>query len=183
MFLSDVTIKQLIKTNKIIIKPEVRESDIRPAGVRVHLDKEVIRYQPGQLVDPVGQSENLIYEKIDITNSPYILEPGEFILGSTIESFKMPRDMLGFLDGRSTIARLGITIHITATVTDSLYEDERTITLEIQNAGNLRVALSYEMPIGSMLFTMLDQAVEQGTKSQYRNQKGVVAANLGDQYS
>lgn len=183
MFLSDLTIKSLIKSKQILIKPDVRDSDIRPAGVRVHLDKEIIKYKPGQLINPIQPEKDIIYTKINIENDPYVLEPGEFILGSTIESFKMPRDMLGFLDGRSTIARLGITIHITATVTDSLYEDERTITLEIQNAGNLRVVLSYQMAIGSMLFTMLDRPVEQNTKSQYKNQKGVVAPNLGDQYS
>ena len=181
MFLSDITIQGLLDTNTVIVNPKVKEADIRPAGVRVHLDRELIKYQDNQLVDPVNQDKELVYRKINIENTPYILEPGEFVLGSTIESFKMPRDMLGLIDGRSTIARLGVTIHITATVTDSLYDDERTITLEIQNAGNLRIALSYQMPIGSMLFVMMDKPVKQSAKQKYKNQKGVVAPNLGEQ--
>ncbi|MBT4963241.1 MAG: dCTP deaminase [Francisellaceae bacterium] len=182
MFLCDVTIKELLRSKKLLVKPEVKEKNIRPAGIRVHLDKELIQYKTGQLIDPM-QPDEILYKKISMEKQPFILEPGAFILGATIESFKMPRDMLGVLDGRSTIARLGVTIHITATITDSLYEDERTITLEIKNAGNLRIALSFGMPIGSMLFAMLDHPVEQSTQNQYKNQKGVVAANLGEQFS
>jgi dCTP deaminase len=176
MFLSDIKIKDLLETGELSITPTPAEKDIRPNAVRVHLCHTLIKYD-NQTVDPTKDAE-IKHSTIDLTHQPYTLKPGEFILGSTIESIKTPRNICGFLDGRSTLARLGLNIHITAAFTDGLYEDPRTITLEIQNAGNMHLVLSHNMSIGSLLFAELDQAVGQSAKGRYKGQKGATVANL-----
>lgn len=163
------------------MSPQPAEKDIRPNAIRVHLCHTLIKYED-QTIDPTKDID-IKHTTIDLTHKPYVLKPNEFILGSTIESIKTPRNICGFLDGRSTLARLGLNIHITAAVTDGLYEDARTITLEIQNASNMHLVLSHKMPIGSLLFAELDQPVAQSTQGQYKGQKGTTVANLKDQFS
>ena len=179
MFLSDIKIKDLLEKGELSITPKPAEKDIRPNAIRVHLCHTLIKYED-QTVDPTKDPE-IQYSTINLTHQSYTLKPGEFILGSTIESIKTPRDICGVLDGRSTLARLGLNIHITAAVTDGLYEDARTITLEIQNAGNMHLVLSHKMPIGSLLFAKLDQPVGQNTQDRYKDQKGATVANLKGQ--
>lgn len=181
MFLSHKKISGLIKEEKIQISPQVLESNIRPNSIRVHLDHTLIRYAD-QTVDPTKKID-LQYETIDIGEKPFVLKPGCFVLGSTIEVIKTPPEIVGFLDGRSTLARLGLTVHITAAITDSLYDDARSITLEIFNAGNLNIVLSHKMAIGALLFAELDQPVTQSVQGQYKGQHGVHISNLKDQFS
>lgn len=167
------------------MNPRPKDSDIRPQAVRVHLGPSLIKYHD-QLVDPMNPDageKDLLHDEIDLEKEPYILKPGEFVLGSTIEEIKTPRNICGFLDGRSTLARLGITIHISAAVTDGLYDDARTITLEIHNASNMHLKLSHTMPIGSLLFSLLDQDVAQDVQSQYKGQNGATIANLKGQFA
>ena len=179
MFLSDIKIRDLLEKGDLFITPKPAEKDIRPNAIRVHLCHTLIKYDD-QTVDP-GKDIEIKHSTIDLTRQPYTLKPGEFILGSTIESIKTPRNLCGFLDGRSTLARLGLNIHITAAVTDGLYEDARTITLEIQNAGNMHLVLSHKTAIGSLLFAEPDRPVGQSTHGRYKGQKGATVANLKDQ--
>ncbi len=182
MFLSDTSIKKFVDSSELLVVPPLEESNIRPCGIRVHLGEKLLSYEDGQEIDPMSDQE-IKYKEIDLKEDSFVLHPGVFVLGSTKEAFKTPRNMVGFLDGRSTLARMGLTIHITAAVTDGLYEEPRTITLEMHNASNLNIILSRNMPIGSMLFFLLDQEVAQGVQEQYRCQSGVTPANLEGQFS
>lgn len=181
MFLSDTAIKKLLKEGSLTISPYPNEKDIRPHSVRVHLGAKLIQYDD-QVVDPTQEIE-LSYKEIDLSNEPFILKPNAFVLGSTVESVRTPRHIFGFLDGRSTLARLGLTIHITAAVTDSLYDDARVITLEIHNASNMSIVLSHKMAIGALLFAELDQPVAQDAQKQYKGQQGPLPSNLKNQFS
>ena len=182
MFLSDISIKKIINDRKLLIVPPLEDKNIRPCGIRVHLGEKLLAYEDYQTIAPMKNPE-IKYKEIDLTKDSFVLAPGAFVLGSTREAFKTPRNMAGFLDGRSTLARLGLTIHITAAITDGLYEEPRSITLEIHNVSNLNIVLSNNMPIGSMLFFLLDQEVSQGVQEQYRHQSGVTPPNLEVQLS
>ena len=180
MFLSDTTLRALMEDGSLQITPPVEDKNIRPQGIRLHLDHTLIHYAP-QRVDPTKDMD-LRYETIDIAKEPFILKPQGFVLGSTREMIKTPRHIFALLDGRSTLARLGLTVHITAAVADGLYEEPRAITLEIFNASNMEIVLSHKMAIGALLFAELDQPVQQEAQSQYRHQKGAQPANLKDQF-
>ena len=99
MFLSDTTIQELIDQEEIVISPPVEQKNLRPTGVRIHLSRKLITYEAGQTVDPMEPGE-LKYQEINLQEEQYILKPGSFVLGSTRESFKTPRNLSGFLDGR-----------------------------------------------------------------------------------
>lgn len=114
MILSDKTIAEYVKNGKIKILPDFDLSNIRPVGIRLHLGRKVLVPMAGQTID-LGGTDNAEYEKIEMTDEGYILKSGDFILASTYEKFQVPRDIVCQIDGRSTVARLGlsITLHFT----------------------------------------------------------------------
>lgn len=176
MYLADVTIKKYLQDGLIEITPTVKDEDVRPVGIRIHLAKKILVPKPGH-VDLASPSD-LEYETVDIEKDEFILEPNGFILASTIEKIKTAPNIIAFLDGRSTIARLGVTIHITAGVIDGNHDDARTITLEIKNLGVHSIHFHENDSIGQLIFAMLSDNIQQQSQSQYVGQDGVLPPNL-----
>lgn len=178
MFLSHQSIEQYIDEGKIIIKPEFDKKNIRPVGVRVHLAKEILVSQPNQTVE-IDKPQDLKYKEIDLTREEFYLEPGQFILGATFELIQVPSNLLVILDGRSTVARLGLTTHITASIIDGAFESPHAIVLEIKNVGNFRIRLKFKDPIAMILFAELKEPVIQKIQTQYgEKQTKVTPPNL-----
>ena len=147
--------------NLILIK-----KNIRPVGVRIHLAKHLLLPEPDQIVSlTVGQ--DLKYREIDLTKENFVLEPEQFVLGASYEAIQTPPDVLAILDGRSTVARLGLTTHITASVIDGTFETPHVAVLEIKNVGNFRIKLNFKDPIAMMLFAELKDPVTQKIQTQY----------------
>ena len=176
MYLADVTIKKYLHEGKIEISPKIKDEDIRPIGIRLHLAKKILIPTPGHvdLLQPV----DLNYSEVNLEEEDFVLEPNGFILGSTVEKIRMAPDIMGFLDGRSTIARLGLTVHVTAGVIDGKHDVAGTITLEIKNLGVHSVRLRENDAIGQLIFATLGEDIQQQSQSQYIGQDGVVAPNL-----
>lgn len=174
MFLSHQSIENSINNGQIKIGPEFDKKNIRPAGVRLHLGKILLIPEPGQIVD-LTEAQELRYKEINIASEEFYLEPGQFVLGSTFETFQTAPNILTILDGRSTVARLGITTHITASIIDGTFEVPHAATLEIKNVGNFKVRLKFKDPIAMMLFAELKDPVTQRLQSQYLNGADKVA--------
>lgn len=181
MFLSDTTIKELVDKNIIKVIPKINKKDIRPTGIRLHLGREILMYKDGQTIDP-QISKSVKYDTFNLQKEPFILKPGQFVIGYTHEKINTPRNIIGFLDGRSTIARLGLTTHITAAIIDGVYGEYQAIALEIKNVGNLSIKLSHKMAIGLLLFAAVDREIAQDTQKQYKNQVGLTPPNLDGQF-
>ena len=177
MILSDKIINEYINTGKIIIFPEFDEKNIRPAGIRLHLGLGILIPQANQTVD-IGSSDDAIFDEKVIGNDGYILKPGEFILGSTYESFQVPRDIVCHIESRSTVARLGIAIHCTSSIIDGNYEEPRTVVLEIKNQGPFSLVLKYKMALAMLFFSELTTDIKQSVQKQYKGQNGTVPPNL-----
>lgn len=178
MFLSHQTIEKYLDEGKIIIKPEFNKKNIRPVGVRIHLAKDILVPLPGQTVDITG-GQDLKYREVDLTKEEFVLEPGGFVLGGTYEAIQTPKNVLAFLDGRSTVARLGLTTHITASVIDGTFEEPHVAVLEMKNVGSFNIKLKYKDPIAMMLFAELKEDVVQKIQSQYgAGQSKVTPPNL-----
>src|SRR3989344_3196518 len=143
MFLTHHSIEEYIDKKEIIIKPEFDKKDIRPVGIRIHLAKNVLIPEPNQSVD-FSKPEDLKYKEVDLTKEEFYLSPGDFILGATHEAIQTPKNILAILDGRSTIARLGITTHITASIADGTFEAPHVVVLEMKNVGNFKIRLRYK---------------------------------------
>lgn len=181
MILSDTTIVKMIKKGEILIQPDFNLDNVRPTGVRVHLGDEILLPNPRQIIDLEGKSEVKYRRNTIDPLKGYQLKPGAFILGTTLENFLVPRDIVCHIDGRSTPARLGLTIHCTSSIVDGNYEEARAVTLEIKNNGPFTIVLKPKNAIGMLTFTKLSEPIKQKTQKQYAGQKGVVPPNLKNQ--
>lgn len=146
-------------------------------GIRVHLNDKILIPKPGQTVDLQNPKE-LEYDEHHLKDDSYTIKPGEFLLASTFEKVKMDDSLVGFIDGRSTIARIGLTVHLSSTTIDGNHDETRAITLEMKNEGNFSIIIRYQDPVGMLTFAETKEGVEQRPQSQYRNQEGVLAPNM-----
>lgn len=177
MILSDVTINELVKSGDIVILPEFNLKDIRPAGIRLHLGKEMLIPEPDQTVDLVG-TEDVKYKKITLSDAGYIVRPGEFILGTTHEKIQVPRDIVCHLDGRSTVARLGLMVHCTSQTIDGNFDEPRTVVFEMKNLGPTNLILKPKLALAMLTFTKLSKPIKQESQLQYKGQGNVTVPNL-----
>ena len=169
MFLSDKTIKEYIQSGKIKVIGDV---EIESTGVSLHLGNELLLPRPYQVVDSKNPQE-IEYLKYNLTQAPYVLKPNDFVLGCTKEIVKTDRDILTMIDGRSTYARIGMSIHLSAMFLDGLPFSEESSVLEIKNYGFFNILLHPGEKLGTYLFSMLSAPIEGKKNSLYQNQNGV----------
>lgn len=174
MILSDRTIKEYITAGKINILPAFNPSDLRPTGIRLHLASDLLIPAPFQTVDLASAGE-LHFEHC---STPYTMKPGEFLLASTVERIQVPRNIICHLDGRSTIARLGLSVHSTSHTIDGNYESPQTIVLELINNGPFNIILQANTPIAQLSFSFLSSDIEQSPQRQYAGQQATTPPNL-----
>ena len=176
MILSDRDIKAEIAAGRIGIDP-FDESDVQPSSVDLHVDRffrtfHNARYPFIDVKKPMDELTELVDMKED---EPFILHPGEFVLGSTMEYVKLPHDLVARLEGKSSLGRLGLLIHSTAGYVDPGFEGH--LTLELSNVANLPITIYPNMKIGQISFFRLSSEAENpygSTKvgSKYQGQRG-----------
>jgi dCTP deaminase len=174
MVLSDRTIKAEIEAGRIVVDP-FDEAMVQPSSVDVRVDRRfrVFRNARYPYID-VRQPMEELTEALEITDDePFILHPGEFVLGQTLERVRLPDDVVARLEGKSSLGRLGLLIHSTAGFVDPGFEGN--LTLELSNVANLPVTIYYAMPIGQISFVRVDAPVERPygadeTGSKYQGQ-------------
>jgi dCTP deaminase len=176
MILSDRTIREELAAGRIEIDP-LDETCIQPSSVDLHLDRyfRVFLNHTYRVIDVKDDQEDLTeLIKID-EDATFILHPGEFVLGSTAERVKLPHDLVGRLEGKSSLGRLGLLIHSTAGFVDAGWDGH--LTLELSNVANLPITLYPGMKIGQMSFLMMTTPADTpyGSKavgSKYQGQRG-----------
>ncbi|MCH8088743.1 MAG: dCTP deaminase [Chloroflexi bacterium] len=159
MVLSDKTIKEEIARKRIIIDPlDVR--DIQPASVDVHLDNKILVFRNSRkpYIDIRQDTTDLTELQIIEDDQPFILHPGEFVLASTLENIQVPDDIVGRLEGKSSLGRIGLLIHSTAGYVDPGWKGH--LTLELSNVANLPITLYFGMKIGQISFLQLTTEAE-----------------------
>jgi dCTP deaminase len=160
MVLSDRTIKEEISRGRIVIEP-LDLSCIQPASIDVHLDKKLRVFRTWRHPYYIDVKQNLddLTELIEIDKEkPFFLQPGEFVLGSTQECITLPDDIVGRLEGKSSLGRIGLLIHSTAGYVDPGWHGH--LTLELSNVAKLPMTLYYGMKIGQVSFIRLTSAAE-----------------------
>lgn len=154
MILSDRDIRARLALGDLQIQPLAnRELQLQPASVDLRLGREFLVYRPAQVtvLDP-GDPESIAasMERVEIPpERAFVLHPGEFALGTTVERVKMPRDLVGVVDGRSSIGRLAVVVHATAGFIDPGFEGQ--ITLELSNIGSIAVKLYPGMRVAQIV--------------------------------
>jgi dCTP deaminase len=172
--LSDTTIRAEIDAGRIVIDPYDEEL-VQPSSVDVRVDNRFrvfqnSRYPYIDVRQPMEDLTELVEAQGD---EPFILHPGEFVLGQTLERVTLPNDLVARLEGKSSLGRLGLLIHSTAGFVDSGFSGN--LTLELSNVANLPITIYPGMPIGQMSFMRMDAPVErpygsQETGSKYQGQ-------------
>jgi len=166
MILSDRDIKREIKEGGIFIAP-FNEACVQPASIDLHLGRHFLVFNTSEnfVIDVKEPTDNLMRELSIDGDTPFILHPKEFALGMIAEEIGVSNKIVGRLEGKSSLGRLGLVIHTTAGYLDP--GNRLKMTLELFNAGTLPIKLYTNMPIGQMAFEYLASPCEKpyGTDS------------------
>jgi dCTP deaminase len=176
MLLSDRDIRAEIEGGRMSVEPW--EPDlVQPSSVDVRLDRffRVFNNSRYTHIDPALQQDELTTLVEPDAEDPFVLHPGEFVLGSTLEVVTLPDDLAGRLEGKSSLGRLGLLTHSTAGFIDPGFTGH--ITLELSNVANLPIMLWPGMKIGQLCLFRLSSPAEHpyGSAvygSRYQGQRG-----------
>src|SRR5574340_527321 len=174
MVLSDRSIREELAARRIVVDP-CDPSDIQPSSIDLHLGSsfQVFRNSRYPYIDPAVEQLGLMEMVQATTGEPFVLHPGEFVLGATTERVSLPNDIVARLEGKSSLGRLGLLIHSTAGYVDPGWDG--TLTLELSNVANLPIVLTPGMPIGQISFMQMTTPVDRpygspGLGSKYQGQ-------------
>ena len=154
LVLSDRSIREHIQTRRIIVEP-LNDRDIQPASIDLHLGQRVLVFRNSRrpYIDLRHEMPDLT-EPVEIPeDEPFILHPGEFVLGSTKEWIELPDNLVARLEGKSSLGRIGLLIHSTAGYIDPGWKGN--LTLELSNVARLPITLYDGMRIGQISFLEL----------------------------
>lgn len=187
MILSDRNIADALDEGDLKIEPIGDFSQqLQPATFDVRLGNEFMVFDHANLTsidlnDPRDIAQYTTEIQIE-EDDEFVLHPGDFALGTTMEWVEIPDDLIALAQGRSSIGRLAVIIHATAGVIDPGYHGQ--ITLELSNLGDVPVSLNPGMRIAQLLFLQLLDPAERpyGVErdSKYQNQSGPVASRVND---
>ncbi|AHG73054.1 Deoxycytidine triphosphate deaminase [Mannheimia sp. USDA-ARS-USMARC-1261] len=190
MRLCDTDIKRYLDEGIISIKPRPSDDKISGATADVRLGNSfrVFREHNTPYIDLSGPREEVTAQLNKVMSDEIIigddeaffLHPGDLALATTLESVSLPANIVGWLDGRSSLARLGLMVHVTAHRIDPGWEGK--IVLEFFNAGKLPLALRPNMAIGALSFEILsgDAAKPYNARedAKYKNQQSAISSRI-----
>lgn len=171
MILSDKTIQSLLISKQLQIEPLEKEQ-IQPASVDIRLGDTFSKID-SEFHPVVKMDSELTYQTVQAES--YILEPGHFVLATTLEYFTLPNNVTAFVEGRSSIGRLGLFIQNAGWV-DPGFEGE--ITLELFNASNCPIELTTGRRVGQLVFAQLDRDAENPYRGKYQGQRGATGSRI-----
>ena len=157
--LSDGTIRRLVDEGRIVIDPWDPEM-VQPASVDVRLGRSfrVFHNHRIQVIDLADPPSGLTEQVQVADGEPFVIHPGEFVLGRTQEIVEMPTDIVSRLEGKSSLGRLGLIVHATAGFIDPGFKG--SVTLEITNFNSVPIVLRPGLPIAQLSFMALDRDAE-----------------------
>ncbi len=159
MVLSDRTIREELARGRIVIRP-LDPKRVQPASVDLCLDRQILVFRNSRkpFID-IRQPVDDLMEAVETSEAhPFILHPGEFVLGSTLEHIEVPDDLVGRLEGKSSLGRIGLLIHSTAGYVDPGWKGH--LTLELSNVARLPITLYYGMAVAQISFLRLTAPAE-----------------------
>ena len=154
MILSDRSIREEMERGRIVVDP-LGPNAVQPASVDIRLDSEILVFRNSWRthIDVMKPADDVV-ERVTIPEGqPFLLHPGQFALGSTLETVTIPDDIVARIEGKSSLARYGLLIHSTAGFVDPGWTGK--LTLEFSNVGILGITLHQCMKIGHISFTRL----------------------------
>lgn len=176
MILSDRTLREQISAGRILIEP-FDDDLVQPSSIDVRISNlfRVFRNHTAGVIDVKTDTSDMT-EMVEIpADGVFMLHPGEFVLGSTMERIAVPEDLVARIEGKSSLGRLGLLIHSTAGFIDAGFDGH--VTLELANVASLPITLYPGMKIGQVSFmqmtTPADRPYGSGARgSKYQGQRG-----------
>jgi len=186
MILSDKTLKREIENGNLVITP-FDASCVQPASIDLRLSNEfrVFKHTNHALID-IKENFGEYTELLRVEEGEkFVLHPGEFVLGSTVEWVEVPQSLVGRIEGKSSLGRLGVIVHATAGFVDPGFKGK--LTLEISNVGKIPIGLYPGMKIAQFSVIQLTEPAETayGDKklnSKYQGQEGPVESQIHKNY-
>ena len=176
VLLSDRDLRKEIESGRLVLEPLDLDL-VQPSSIDVRLDRffRVFNNTKYTHIDPRQQQDELTTLVETEGEEPFVLHPGEFVLGATFERVSLPDDLAGRLEGKSSLGRLGLLTHSTAGFIDPGFEGH--ITLELSNVSNLPITLWPGMKIGQLCLFRLESPAEHPygsarAGSRYQGQRG-----------
>ncbi|NPB07656.1 MAG: dCTP deaminase [Aquificae bacterium] len=171
MILSDRSIKELIEKGELVVEP-FSEEQVQCSSLDLRLGNEIAVYEPAECIDVKREVKNLRVLKV---KDSFEIKPKEFILATTLEYVKLPPYITAFVEGRSSLGRLGLFIENAGWV-DAGFEGQ--ITLELYNANNTPIRLYRGMRICQLVFAKLDSQPTRPYRGKYAGQRGVTPSRI-----
>lgn len=171
MILSDKTISKMIEEKTLVIEPVTKEQ-IQPASVDIRLGNTF------SVVDDSPSGVITLGNKIEyktIISDTYLILPGQFVLATTMEYFELPDDLTAFVEGRSSLGRMGLFIQNAGWV-DPGFKGE--ITLELFNANKCAIELKAGRRVGQLVFAKMDDSAMNPYNGKYQGQKGATGSRV-----
>ena len=177
MILSDRSIRDAVDAGDLVIDP-FEPANVQPSSIDLRIDRyfRVFRNHTQRVIDVKDDQENLteLVEVVD-EEDPFILHPGEFVLAATLERVGLPSHLVGRVDGKSSLGRLGLLTHATAGFIDPGFEGH--ITLELSNVATLPITIYAGMKVAQVSFEQMTTPADkpygsQGMGSKYQGQRG-----------
>ncbi len=169
MILSDKSISEMLGKGELVISPLEKEQ-IQPASVDIRLGNTYSIVEDSSL-GIIGLEEQIAYKTIKADS--YLLLPGQFVLASTVEYFELPDDLTAFVEGRSSLGRMGLFIQNAGWV-DPGFKGE--ITLELFNANRCAIELKAGRRVGQLVFAKLDRPALNPYRGKYQGQRGATGS-------
>ena len=187
MILSDRSIREEIAKGRIEIDP-YDDTCVQPSSIDLHVDRRFRTFHNARYpyIDVKAEMPDLT-ELVEVEEKvPFILHPGEFVLGSTLERVRLPDDLVARLEGKSSLGRLGLLIHSTAGYVDPGWDGY--LTLELSNVANLPITIYPGMKIGQISFFRLTSAADvpygsAARGSKYQGQRGPTASRFFEEFT
>jgi dCTP deaminase len=183
--LSDATIRELVHAERIRMDPW-DPALVQPASVDLRLGDSfrVFHNHRATSIDLRNPPANLTEEVVVPEGEPFVIHPGEFALGRTLEYVELPDDIVARIEGKSSLGRLGLIVHATAGFCDPGFQG--TLTLELNNLTRVPILLYPGLPIAQLSFMTLDRPAEHpygspGLGSHYQGQRAATESRYGAQ--
>ena len=175
MILNDKTIKQYIQEGKLIIDP-LEENQIQPSSVDLKLGDEFLIYPDSiEVLDVRDKNLSAKLDLVKVDDSGFIIQPKHFILATTVEYVKLADNLTAFVEGRSSLGRLGLFIENAGWV-DAGFEGN--ITLEFYNANTRPIKIYPNMRICQLVFAEMKGKAENPYRGKYQGQRGATASRI-----
>lgn len=185
MILSDRSLREALQSGRIGVEP-LGENAVQPSSIDLRLAPQFrVFLNHTRAVIDVKEDLSDLTEMVEVGSEPFILHPGEFVLGSTAEVLSLPNDLVARIEGKSSLGRLGLLIHSTAGFIDAGWTGQ--ITLELSNVANLPITLYAGMKIGQVSFMQMTTPADNPygsseIESKYQGQKGPVASKYFENF-